>query len=175
MLFHLIVQNFINQLLTRQFIGDLAATRKSKLTYNHLKSSHLSRFVYVGKKSLNVRLGEEEVIFILQATALKDTIKLMHRPTIFLVKIALKTTNHSLKKHPFLLEKSLIALFIQNSLKKDKYMLLLIMSQISHRLPKTSLILLSQWLTIFHSKISLQIVRKRTPLLVKTLDLPLRL
>ncbi len=77
MLFHLIVQNFINQLLTRQFIGDLAATRKSKLTYNHLKSSHLSRFVYVGKKSLNVRLREEEVIFILQATALKDTIKLM--------------------------------------------------------------------------------------------------
>lgn len=51
---------------------------------------------------------------------------------------------------------------------------LLIASQVGHCLSEASLILLGQWLPVLHREIGVQVVRQRTSLVVKILDLPLR-
>ena len=100
------------------------------------------------------------------------------RSFVFLVEMDLDVPDNFIKENLFLLNESLIALFIENRLEKHKNMFFLLFSQISNIIPESCFLLLSHRFAVFHSKVGSQILLERysgDPPLIQTLDFPLRL
>ena len=80
-------------------------------------------------------------------------------PAVSFVQITLDALDDLTQKHFLFLNESFVALLVEDGLEKDEYMFLLVFCQKGKSIPKRGLILLCQWFSIFHRKVSPQIVR----------------
>ena len=66
-----------------------------------------------------------------------------------------------IKKSSLFLNESLVTLLIQDRLKENKDVLLLLFCQITNVVSETSLLLLSHWFSIFHCEICSEVLVER--------------
>ena len=127
MLLQLIVKQLIQKSFARQFPLNLVTLprkrlsseppRPRQLAQNHLQSPHLPRFIDILKQKTYISFGQLKVIPFLNHPFLKHFVQLMQLLPIPLIQVPLETFHHFFKKYLLLLDETLVAFFIQDSLK----------------------------------------------------------
>ena len=77
-----------------------------------------------------------------------------------------------IKKDPLFLNESLVTLLIQDRLKENKDMFLLLFGQIANVVSETSFLLLCHWFSVFHCEVGSKVLVKRSSFFIYALDLP---